>query len=385
VQLRTPLILTGLIALLAIALLALLLGIALPDQTIWPASFPLHLVFALGVMPLILGAMIWFTPVLTRTGTPQGLALAPPVLGMLAGLVLLFSLLFDFRIYLLAALLALLATSLLSWWMQQRVAQTLGAPHPGLLWYRLAVGALAAGLTAIALGAFWPEQWIALKRLHLHLNTLGFIGLTALGTLRVLLPTAGGFTDARAIPWLQSSWRWLITGTLLTAMGSAWSPALATVGLLLWLPPLLQLLHHTIRLNCHRICTLHGAAPALAGAVIGLLLSLLGGALHGLGLLAAQQTTLCFIMAFLLPLVTGAATQLLPLWMVSAHERGRQQRMGQRLGRFGALRALLFIAAGVLTQAGMDGAWPIAALGLVHFLAMILSSLFQHSDVNTSI
>lgn len=383
-RLRTPLILTGLIALLTIALLALLLGIALPHRYIWPASFPLHLVFALGIMPLILGAMTWFTPVLTRTGTPRGSALAPPALAMLAGLILLFSLLFDFRIYLLAALLALLATSMLSWWMQQRARQTLGAPHPGLLWYRLAVGALAAGLVAIALGAFWPEQWIALKRLHLHLNTLGFIGLTALGTLRVLLPTAGGFTDTRAVPWLQNSWRWLGAGTLLTAVGSAWSPALATIGLLFWLPPLLQLFQHPIRLHCHRICTLHGAAPALAGAVIGLLLSLLGGALHGLGLLAAQQTTLCFIMAFLLPLVTGAATQLLPLWVIPAQESGRQQWMRQRLGRFGALRALSFITAGVLTQAGMNGAWLIAALGLVHFLAMILSGLLQRSDVNTS-
>ena len=378
-------ILTGLITLLTIALVALLIGIALPGQTTWPASFPLHLVFALGVMPLILGAMTWFTPVLTRTGTPRGPALAPPALAMLAGLILLFSLLFDFRIYLLAALLALLASAIISWWMLQRVRQTLGAPHPGLLWYRLAVGALAAGLMAIALGAFWPEQWIALKRLHLHLNTLGFIGLPALGTLRVLLPTAGGFADARAVPWLRNSWRWLTAGTLLTAVGSAWSPALAAVGLLLWLPPLLQLLHHPIRLHCHRICTLHGAAPALAGAVIGLLLSLLGGALHGLGLLAAQQTTLCFIMAFLLPLVTGAATHLLPLWMIPARESGRQQWMRQRLERFGALRALLFITAGVLTQAGMDGAWLIAAFGMVHFLAMILSSLLQRPGVNTSI
>ena len=58
--------------------------------------------------------------------------------------------------------------------------------------------------------------------------------------------------------------------------------------------------------------------------------------------------------------------------------------MRQRLGRFGALRALSFITAGVLTQAGMNGAWLIAALGLVHFLAMILSGLLQRSDVNTS-
>ena len=88
-------------------------------------------------------------------------------------------------------------------------------------------------------------------------------------------------------------------------------------------------------------------------------------------------------MAFLLPLVTGAATHLLPLWIVSAQQSGRQQRMRQRLGRFGGLRTLLFIAAGVLTQAGIDWAWLIAALGLVHFLATILSSLLQPPNANT--
>jgi hypothetical protein len=50
---------------------------------------------------------------------------------------------------------------------------------------------------AIFAGLLWPAGYGALRLVHLHLNTLGFIGLTAIGTLHVLMPTVLGKPDPR--------------------------------------------------------------------------------------------------------------------------------------------------------------------------------------------
>lgn len=361
-----PLLNPLLIALLGIALAAFLLQ---PILSLPPAA-RLHLVFAVGILPLILGSISWFTPVLTRSGAAERSTLGPPLLALAAGLLLLYALSHEFRLFPAAALIALTAVAWLSWWIRSRVATAFGRPHPGLLWYRLALGALALGLIAILLGAFWPAQWLPLRRLHLHLNLFGFIGLTALGTWRVLLPTVAGFSDPEAGPWLQRRWRPLALGTLLMALGAAWWPPLSIAGLLLWLAPLGGLLKQPVYARRDLLLRRDGAAPSLAAALIGLVLILLAGAGHALQLLPAAPAATAFVLLFLMPLVTGAASHLLPLWRFP-EAADRRQAMGRRLGRFGGLRGLLFLIAGLSTLAGVEWGWLPAAAGLGQFMLAV--------------
>jgi len=360
---------------LAVFVIALLLSAAL---RLSPAA-PLHLVFAVGILPLILGSITWFTPVLTRSGPAEPITLGPPLLALAAGLFLLYALAGRFHLYPIAACLALAAVLWTSWWIRGRVRNCFGAPHPGLLWYRLALGALALGLAAILLGAFWPSQWLSLRRLHLHLNLLGFIGLTALGTWRVLLPTVGRFDDPTSSGWLQRQWQPLAAGTLLIAIGAAWWPPLSIIGLLLWLLPLSGLLKHPLYAHRSVLMNWHGAAPALGLALLGLWLLLLTAAGHALQLIAATPLLTAFILMFLLPLVTGAATHLLPLWRYP-EPVDRQQALRRRIGRFGGLRGLLFVSAGLVTLRGLDWGWLLALLGLGQFLFAIAGAFGRKAN-----
>ncbi len=358
-------------ALVIISLVSVIAGLSLPDL---PAAALLHIILALGIMPLILAAMAYFIPVLTRTGKPEPLVLLSPIGALIAGLLATLSLSLSYPLYPVAAAIALLAVGGLLWWSQQRAKATLGRPHPGLLWYQLALTALILGLLLIILAALWPEQWLPLKRLHLHLNLLGFIGLAALGTLRVLLPTAGGFSDPQAGVWLMGEWRWLVAGTLLIAAGAAWSAVLADIGLLLWLISLARLVRGLLSAHQGRLWQWHGAAVSLIIAVAGLALCLTGGALHGHGLLPASQAGEAFVIAFLLPLVTGAATHLLPLWLLQSQPE-RQQRLRARLGYLGAVRGLAFLAAGGLTLASQPLAFWLAIAALCQFLIQLARPL----------
>jgi hypothetical protein len=371
---RLPMLLATLVA---IALAGFLLGLLLPQLFALYPPAPLHLILALGIMPLILGAMTYFIPVLTRTGTPEGRTLIPPLAGLAAGALIALSLFLVYRLYPVAAGIGLFAVGWLSWWARQRARATLGRPHPGLLWYQLALGALTLGLLSIIIAALWPEQWLALKRLHLHLNILGFVGLTALGTLRVLLPTVGGFQDPKTGPWLMQAWRWLVAGTLLIAIGAAWLPPLSWLGLLLWLPPLARL-GRDLWPHRRALIQWHGAAPSLIAALLGLLLCLLAGGLHGLSDIAPRPTTEAFILAFLLPLVTGAATHLLPLWLFSQAPE-RQGPLRERIGRFSGLRSLLFLAAGLLALMGQPWAFLPGVIALSLLLLQLIVGLLQPS------
>lgn len=359
------------------ALAGFLLGLLLPHLfDLYPPA-PLHLILALGIMPLILGAMTYFIPVLTRTGAPEARDIMPPLIGLAAGLLILLSFLLLYRLYPFAAGVGLIAAGWISWWAWKRSHMSLGRPHPGLLWYQLALGALALALISIIIAAFWPAQWLALKRLHLHLNILGFVGLTALGTLRVLLPTVGGFSDPQTGPWLMKEWRWLLAGTLLIAIGAAWLPPLSWVGGVLWLQPLASLIRDLLP-HRNAIATWHGAAPSLGLAIIGLLLCLLTGFSHPLANIAARPTTDAFILAFLLPLVTGAATHLLPMWLYSQRPE-RQGPLRKALGRFSAVRGLLFLGSGILVAAGQSWGFWLGVAALLHFLMQLIVGLLQPS------
>ena len=80
--------------------------------------------------------------------------------------------------------------------------------------------------------------------------------------------------------------------------------------------------------------------------------------------------------AFLLPLVTGALSQLLPVWRFPGPNSPARQAMRRQLVRFGRLRACLFPLAGAACIAELvPVALVLAASGLLLFAADLVSSL----------
>jgi hypothetical protein len=251
----------------------------------------------------------------------------------------------------------------------------LGRPHPGLAWYEAALASLALALVAVLLGAIWPQQAMALRRLHLHLNTLGFIGLTAVGTLSVLLPTVTGRPDPDAGPRLRRDLPWAVAGTLLVAVGAAWFAPLAGFGGALWAIPLVRLGASWLRRYRAEILALHGAAPLLAAALAGFATSLLFG-IAAVALPAFNPTS-AFVAGFLLPLVSGAASQLLPVWLRPGVQGGWHTRLRGSLGRYGGARAVLFSMSGIVAGTGHEWGLLLAAATLLWFMLQAVAALAQ--------
>ena len=334
-----------------------------------------HAAFAAGVLPLIFGAMLHFVPVLTR-GRGAGRSVQALPLGMLAaGLVAATAFLLP-AFYTagipLAALAGLTFALVMAGWIVRRGRAALGAPHAGLRWYLAAVLCLVLALAAAGAIGVLPEQRAALRLLHLHLNTLGFVGLTALGTLAVLLPTAAGRPDPDAAGWLRRMLAPALAGVLLIAAGAAWWQPAAYLGALLLFVPVALLGTAWVARFPAEILRAHGAAPSLALALAGLLALLSFGALHANRRLDGGDAVFGFFLAFLLPLVTGAVSQLLPIWLRPGVQTDWHRAARARLGRFAVLRGLTFVVAGWLVAFGwLSGAW-LALVGLAAFVAQAL-------------
>jgi len=337
----------------------------------------LHLMLAVGAMPLIFAAMTHFIPVLTRSrAAPAGLAWAP-LLALVGGAWVWGALSFPDRIggRVMGAVPAVVAAIVLLLWSRRRRAAMLGRPHPGLAWYEAALACLALALVAILASAVWPQQAFALRLFHLHLNTLGFIGLTATGTLAVLLPTAVGRPDPENGRWLRRALPWAFGGTVLAAVGAAWFNPLAWFGAVLWAFPLARLGIRWLRLYRAEILAPHGAVPLLAAALAGLALSLFFGVIAGH--FPAIAPTAAFVAGFLLPLVAGAASQLLPVWLRPGVQTAWHAALRAKLGRYGGIRAALFLVAGF--AAGLGAAWglPLGAATLLWFMLQAAAALAQ--------
>ena len=328
----------------------------------------LHLVLAVGAMPLILGAMSHFIPVLTRTRTAPAGLVGIPVLALSGGILVVAALSLPGMVWgrFAGAFLAAAAASTLLAWSRSRRAEMLGRPHPGLAWYEAALACLVSALLAILASAIWPQQWPALRRLHLHLNTLGFIGMTAFGTLAVLMPTVTGRSDPEAGPRLRRDLPWAVAGTLLVAVGAAWFAPLAGIGGALWAIPPVRLAAAWLRLYRAEIFALHGAAPLLAAALAGFLLSLFYGA--AAITLADLTPTSVYVAGFLLPLVSGAASQLLPVWLRPGVQDDRHARLRDGLGRYGGARAMLFCISGTMAGTGREWGLMLGAATLLWFM-----------------
>ncbi len=368
-----PILVFSAMAAFAAAIALMLAGAASPAAVA-------HVAFAAGILPLIFGAMQYFVPVLTR-GRAAGRALqALPFAVLAAGLTAVAAFLlpgFFLAGSQLAALAGLTIALVMAGWIVRRARAALGAPHPGLYWYLAAVGCLALALAAVIAMSVFPAQRAALRAFHLHLNTLGFVGLTALGTLAVLLPTAAGKADPEAAGWLRRMLPFALAGVLLAAAGAAWWRSLAYAGLVLLLWPVLRLGTHWALRFPNEIIRADGAAPSLALALAGFLLLLFASALHGVGRLNGVEAVAGFVLAFLLPLVSGAVSQLLPLWLRPGVQTDWHRAVRERLGRFAVLRGLTLIAAGLGVLLGAPAAAWLAAAALAAFALQALGALLR--------
>lgn len=321
-----------------------------------------HLAFALGVLPLILAAMGYFVPVLTRSAAPGYAACWPPLLAWAAGLVAVLGFAGDFSPngLSLAATLGGLAALGLGSWTLDRTRRMFGPRHRGLDWYLAALGFLLLALLAVVLMPLFPAQHNGLRLFHLHANLLGFVGLAALGTLQVLLPTCLGQADPDAALRLRRDLKWAVAGALLIAVGASSMPttsagavaaAVALLGASVYAVVVLRMLRAWLSRFGGALFQAHGAAPSLAAAALGLLGLLAFGVAHGLGWLPARPAVAGFVIAFLLPLVSGAAAHLLPVWLRPGAQGPWHQALRARLCRWGGVRGLLLLLLGLVITA----------------------------------
>lgn len=362
-----------------LAALVLAASLAVVASGVSVAAWALHAVLALGVFPLIFAAMAYFAPVLTRRPGASRPVRTLPLAALLAGLFAVLGL-HQGTVWLFAgAGLAFATTAAFLIWMWREAACALGGVHPGLRWYQAALACLLLGLAAILAGLAWPEHWATARRLHLHLNLLGFVGLTAIGTLQVLLPTAAGYNDPQASFRLRLDLKYALSGTLAVSIGAAlWTPA-AWLGALLWL---VALARFAVSAAGHgrEIMRWHTAAAPLAAAFAGWVLVLADGALHASALGAPRAGFALFFAAFLLPLVSGAATHLLPLWLKPQADSAGHSRLRRYLAYGSGGRALLFLASGMMLLTGLHWAIYVAAATLAIFLVQLAVFLARLRD-----
>ena len=362
----------------SLTLLSLLGSVAL---TLYGVGSPLavaHLAFAVGIVPLIFAAMIHFVPVLTRTGEPDRALAALPMVAQLAGLLAVMAMqgwLPNHLVYL-AATVDLLCAAILLNWIAFRARSALGSPHPGWRWYATALGCLMLALSAVVLISFWPSYWRALRIFHIHLNTLGLVGLAALGTLPVLLPTALGLPDPESAGWLRRRLWLVVSGALMVATGAAIAWPFAAPGTALILVAALGLLGQWVRRFGLWPLIRDGVSASLMAALIGLLITLAAGLLHGAGMISTGPSLLAWGAGFLLPLVSGALSQLLPVWRWSGPQTPERLLMRRKLASSGSVRAGLFLASALALLAGQNILGGVlAAFGMGLFVIALLQAV----------
>jgi len=354
-----------------------------------PSALVAHLALAMGIMPLILAAMAYFVPVLTRSDTAPRSVMGLALMAWLGGLTLIISFAvrmeeMSIAIAIVGTLLAAKAAASLLLWAVLRSRHGLGSSHPGLAWYLAALGFLLAALFIVPLLWLWPEQRAALRLVHLHVNLLGFVGLTAIGTLQVLLPTAAGRWDKYAATRLKQDLGLAIGGAALIAIGAGFSAPFAYLGALLFFIPLLRMGTGWSMSYADHVGRLHGASTALGMSCFGLTGMLFAGIGHALGFLSGGNALAGFVPAFLLPLVSGAVIQLLPVWLRPGRQGSWHEQLRDALGRYTGLHAPLFVAGGLTTAFGYASGLWLAALGLGILVINLVRSLPLLRGISTN-
>ncbi|OIQ77094.1 hypothetical protein GALL_412200 [mine drainage metagenome] len=77
-------------------------------------------------------------------------------------------------------------------------------------------------------------------------------------------------------------------------------------------------------------------------------------------------------MAFLMPLVTGAVSHLLPVWLRPGRITEWHQAARMHLGYGGGLRAIIFLAGGLMVGLGDETGWYLAGFTMSIFLVQTL-------------
>lgn len=341
----------------AVTIFALLLSLALGLAGWGTPAAVAHIAFAVGIVPLIFAAMGHFVPVLTRSGNPPWLIRYLPLGAQLAGLSAVAAMagqLPRWSLHGAASLDFLLAVVLLVW-IRRRAHGALGVPHPGWRWYGAALLSLVVGLAMVPGMAALTPHYPIWRVLHLHLNTLGLVGLAAFGTLPVLLPTALAGPDPEAAGWLRRRLWPFGLGVAAVAIGAAFLWPLAVVGAALLFVCALGLGGQWVRRFSLPRLLGDGVGASLTASLGGFLVLLAAGVLHGAGFLPARSSIAGWAAGFLLPLVSGALSQLLPVWRWPGPVRPARGLMRARLAASGQWRGGLFLLAGLAYLVGYPG------------------------------
>jgi hypothetical protein len=213
-----------------------------------------------------------------------------------------------------------------------------------------------------------PEWHTPLRDVHIHINLYGFVGLTAIGTLQVLFPTAANRADPRAALRLKNDLDAAVLGSVLLAIGAAGYDGLDVAGLLFWLWPIGRLAYAWLKDYRAELFALHRCEPVLLAALAGFTLSLLAT----LDAHATISPLAVFLPGFLFPLLTGAAAQLAPVWIGKNPNSQQISAARAQLNRHGGARAILFVLAAILIHLGQDWALLISLVGLSWFVLLFI-------------
>lgn len=366
--------------------LLFLVFVSLVGAALWafdlPRAFFVHGVFALAALPLMWAAMLHFVPVLTRSGAPARGMRMLPWLAMAASAVLLATLggMLPRQVLLVVALVVGSGAVVLLAWAYQRARRAIGKPHPGVSWYLGALGMLVLALAAVFGMVLDASRFVGWYRLHLHLNLFGWVGLTVLGTLPVLLPTCLSHWNflrsqknaPNATFRLRIGLPWAIFGALAIALAAAFRvPVLAAFGALA--------LMSLIGAHCRAWLRFYGAPwrwPGPGQSLFfgaGFLLFLLGvGIAHGFSLIGGSVLLPAFVAGFLLPTVLGALAQLLPVWKFSGPDSPARQAFASVLAQGAGARGVLCVLSGLGSLVDFGPSLFFAALAVLWLLVVVL-------------
>jgi hypothetical protein len=114
----------------------------------------------------------------------------------------------------------------------------------------------------------------------------------------------------------------------------------------------------------------------LGFAVFGLMVVLIAGGFHAAGASRADLAVQLFFFVFLFPLVTGAISYLLPVWLWPARDTPGFANATQRLARGSGIRTLVFLLAGTMAWGGIAGAAYPAVAAVAVFLLQTIGAIW---------
>jgi hypothetical protein len=190
------------------------------------------------------------------------------------------------------------------------------------------------------------------------------------------MPTAANQPDPHVAGRLRTDLKWALSGSLLLAAGQAALPPLAWLGGLLWAWVCLNM--GAPGGDCIAPASSPGMAPSRCWRPPSRA-SRSPSTAPCSGPDSLGPLTL-FLPGFLMPLVTGAAGQLAPVWVEAGRNAARHAEDRARITRWNGPRALLFLAAAVLPLLGYKCSGMPALTALVWF--GIVFAIWLYRDKN---